>query len=109
MLLLRSTKIAKNLKRATIAIPPSSIESVKHSQYLTNCMHRTAAAVSKMSSPLFSPPLFFSFSTNPEKTSLYLIKSACDYLVCIDAVLIEDLSLAFGRTYVLSERLKDDS
>ena len=55
-------------------------------------------------------PLSFRFSTNPpEKTSLYLVKTACDSLIGIDSLLLDDLCIAFGKTYVLAERAKDES
>jgi hypothetical protein len=55
-------------------------------------------------------PLSFGFSTNPpEKTSLYLIKTACDSLIAIDSLLLDDFCMAFGKTYLLAERAKEES
>ena len=41
---------------------------------------------------------------SPEKTSLYMIKTACDSLMVIDPLLLDELCKAFGNTYILAER-----
>jgi hypothetical protein len=53
--------------------------------------------------------LCYSFSNqSPEKISIYLIKNACEELNEIDSILLDELCIAFGNHYVLSEKFRDE-
>lgn len=51
---------------------------------------------------------YFYTNTSPEKTSLYLIKNACKELLKIDSILLDKVSMIFGRNYILRERFLNE-
>jgi hypothetical protein len=51
---------------------------------------------------MFQQRLCFGFSTEgPEKTSLYLIKHACEELLKVDSLILDKISMIFGMHYIL--------
>jgi hypothetical protein len=106
MLLLRSTNLIKTIKISTIATYLNKANKIQSLQ-----IHNVVATPSLGSKEksCINHSISYSFTTqSPEKTSLYMIKMACEELITIDSLLLDDLCIAFGKTYILSEKLKDD-
>ena len=105
MLVLRGCKLAKNINNSILALPMRRMALGNHHNYYLFSSIRPVTFLSVPSYHTLVHRVRFHCSINsPEKTSLYMIKTACDSLMVIDPLLLDELCKAFGNTYILAER-----